>query len=556
MKHITRQRIFLCFLTVLLIILSCAACDVKRHGSTSGTEAEPSAPDTSRFLVAVEDEPDTVDFQCTSIHYTVAQNVFNRLVEMENDENGEMQILPSLAESWELSDDGRTYTFHLRKDVAFSNGSPLSASDVQYTFTRLLTHPGSCNRDIVDGILGAEALMNGTADHLEGLNILGEMDFSITLEYPFQAFLACLSMPAASILDQETTEEAGDRFGIDPDWTIGTGSFILWKWIPGEGLLLTANKDCWQGPPCCEGLDLRFVTDSKEIRRMFERGNIDVLDLDEVGNSAEFFLHGSAYQGRLFSVPRIGITYIALNEAIAPLNDVRVRKALQLSLNRDMLLSAVYGGRGSLENGIFPHGLYGYNPELPEIPYDPEEAMRLLAEAGYSDGLDLTVSVNSASTRWEMSVLRLAASTWSKIGIRARIDVIDESEFMRLRKSGQLACYTALWSADFNDPDNFIYTFFGNKENTSFRSLCYPREDVMERIQNARAIVDPEERIREYQDLERIIVQEDAAWIPLYSRLRYYVTSKRLKGIQASWNGSVKNKYREMSIVTDDQQKS
>lgn len=556
MKHITRQRIFLCFLTVLLIILSCAACDVKRHGSTSGTEAEPSAPDTSRFLVAVEDEPDTVDFQCTSIHYTVAQNVFNRLVEMENDENGEMQILPSLAESWELSDDGRTYTFHLRKDVAFSNGSPLTASDVQYTFTRLLTHPGSCNRDIVDGILGAEALMNGTADHLEGLNILGEMDFSITLEYPFQAFLACLSMPAASILDQETTEEAGDRFGIDPDWTIGTGSFILWKWIPGEGLLLTANKDCWQGPPCCEGLDLRFVTDSKEIRRMFERGNIDVLDLDEVGNTAEFFLHGSAYQGRLFSVPRIGITYIALNEAIAPLNDVRVRKALQLSLNRDMLLSAVYGGRGSLENGIFPHGLYGYNPELPEIPYDPEEAMRLLAEAGYSDGLDLTVSVNSASTRWEMSVLRLAASTWSKIGIRARIDVIDESEFMRLRKSGQLACYTALWSADFNDPDNFIYTFFGNKENTSFRSLCYPREDVMERIRNARAIVDPEERIREYQDLERIIVQEDAAWIPLYSRLRYYVTSKRLKGIQASWNGSVKNKYREMSIVTDDQQKS
>lgn len=556
MKHITRQRIFLCFLTVLLIILSCAACDVKRHGSTSGTEAEPSAPDTSRFLVAVEDEPDTVDFQCTSIHYTVAQNVFNRLVEMENDENGEMQILPSLAESWELSDDGRTYTFHLRKDVAFSNGSPLTASDVQYTFTRLLTHPDSCNRDIVDGILGAEALMNGTADHLEGLNILGEMDFSITLEYPFQAFLACLSMPAASILDQETTEEAGDRFGIDPDWTIGTGSFILWKWIPGEGLLLTANKDCWQGPPCCEGLDLRFVTDSKEIRRMFERGNIDVLDLDEVGNSAEFFLHGSAYQGRLFSVPRIGITYIALNEAIAPLNDVRVRKALQLSLNRDMLLSAIYGGRGSLENGIFPHGLYGYNPELPEIPYDPEEAMRLLAEAGYSDGLDLTVSVNSASTRWEMSVLRLAASTWSKIGIRARIDVIDESEFMRLRKSGQLTCYTALWSADFNDPDNFIYTFFGNKENTSFRSLCYPREDVMERIRNARAIVDPEERIREYQDLERIIVQEDAAWIPLYSRLRYYVTSKRLKGIQASWNGSVKNKYREMSIVTDDQQKS
>ena len=120
---------------------------------------------------------------------------------------------------------------------------------------------------------------------------------------------------------------------------------------------------------------------------------------------------------------------------------------------------------------------------------------------------------------------------------------------MRLRKSGQLACYTALWTADFNDPDNFVYTFFGNSENTRFRSLCYPREDVMERVRLARTIADPEERLAEYRDLERTIVQEDAAWIPLYSRLRFYVTSERLEGICASWNGSVKNMYREMSIA-------
>ena len=171
-----------------------------------------------------------------------------------------------------------------------------------------------------------------------------------------------------------------------------------------------------------------------------------------------------------------------------------------------------------------------------------------MEEAGYPDGFDLTVSVNSSSTRWEMSVLRLAASMWEKVGIHTTIDVLDEAEFMRLRKSGRLACYTALWTADFNDPDNFIYTFYGNRENSSFRSLCYPREEIMERVRQARTIADPEERIREYRELERIIVQEDAAWIPLYSRLRYYVTSERLEGIQASWNGSVKNKYREMKV--------
>ena len=549
MKRISRCKSLACLLLVLAFVLSAAACAAPAGGKEANAKDGSAELDTSRFLVAVEDEPDTVDFQCTSIHYTVAQNVFNRLVEMESDENGDMMILPALAESWDMSDDGRVYTFRLREGVQFSNGSHLTAEDVAYTFHRLLTHPDSCNRDIADEILGAAALERGETDVLEGFHILNELNFSITLEQPFAAFLACLSMPGASILDRETTEAAGARFGTDPAWTVGTGSFILKEWTPGEGLILTANPGCWQGAPRCEGLDLRFITDSKEIRRMFERGEIDVLDLDEAGNAAEFFLHGDVYRDRLFSVPRIGITYIALNESVRPLDDVRVRKAMQLSLDRAMLLTAVYGGRGSVENGIYPHGLYGFNPDLPEIPFDPEAARELLAEAGYPAGFDLTVSVNSSSTRWELSVLRLAASMWEKIGIRTTIDVLDEGEFMRLRKSGQLACYTALWTADFNDPDNFVYTFFGDEENTRFRSLCYPREDVMERVRLARTIADPAARLAEYRDLERTIVQEDAAWIPLYSRLRFYVTSERLEGICASWNGSVKNMYREMSIV-------
>ena len=538
-----------------ILITACiflnTSCGAQGSVEELNLQTEPKRYDGSNFLVAVEDEPDTVDFQCTSIHYTIAQNVFNRLVEMENDANGNMEILPSLARTWQISEDGREYTFHLQEGVEFSNGKPLTASDVQYTFERLLTHPDSCNKDIVDIIVGASALENGETEHLTGFKVLSDLDFVITIEQPFEAFLACLSMPGASILDQESTTVAGDLFGKDPKWTIGTGSFVLRKWTPGEGMILTANQTCWMGTPKCEGLDLRFVNDAREIRRLFEEGKIDVLDLDEVGNSAEFFLHGSEYQDRIFSVPRIGITYIAMNETIAPLDDVNVRKAMQMSLDRPVLLAAVYGGRGNIENGIFPHGLYGYNPDLPEIPYDQEAAKKLLKKAGYEDGVDLTVSVNSASTQWELSVLEMAASMWQEIGIRAKVEVIDESEFMSLRKSGKLACYTAQWMADFNDPDNFIYTFYGNEHNTTFRSLCYPREDIMKRIQLARTISNPIERIREYQDLERIIVQEDAAWIPLYSRMRYYVTSERLQGIQASWNGSVKNKYREMSVTGD-----
>ncbi len=195
----------------------------------------------SRYIVAVEDEPDTVDFQCTSSRYTVAQDVFDRLDALDNDADGKAQILPSRSESWGLSEDHRCYTFRLREGVRFSNGAPLTASDVEYTFTRLLTHPDSCNQDVIDCVLGAHALENGEADRLEGFRVLGELAFTITLEQPFEAFLACLSMPGASILNAETTEEAGDRFGIDPAWTIGTGSFILQSWVPGKGMILRAN---------------------------------------------------------------------------------------------------------------------------------------------------------------------------------------------------------------------------------------------------------------------------------------------------------------------------
>ena len=504
--------------------------------------------DISRFLTAVEDEPDTVDFQCTTIHYTIAQNVFDRLVEMENDKKGNAVILPALAEHWEVSEDRLTYRFLLREGVTFSNGSGLTSEDVRYTFTRLLAHPSSCNRDIVDEIVGAKELEEGKTDELRGFEILSDLEFTITLEKPFEAFLACLSMPGASILDAETTQEAGERFGTDPAWTVGTGSFILRSWEPGMGMILTANPDCWQGAPRCAGLNLLFLTDPAEICLKFDRGELDILNLDDVGRTAEFYLHGDIYQDRLYKVQRISTTYIALNEDIEPLGDVRVRKALQLALNRMMLLDVGYSGHGVLVNGIIPQGMYGFNPDLPEIPFDTKEARKLLAQAGYPNGFDLTFSAGSASTLSEMALIRTAVSMWEEIGVHAAVEVLEETEFMRLRKSGSLACYSATWTADFNDPDNFFYTFFGDAENTRFRSLNYPREDIMKAVRDARTIADADRRIEEYHDLERIIVQEDAAWIPLFSRQYYYVISERLKGIQSTWNGSVKNRYREMSV--------
>ena len=550
MKPVLKQKRFLC-LTIIFLSEFLSACSSTPKKDTSPSQnpiKETDTADTSGFLAAVENEPDTVDFQCTSIFYEVALNTFNRLVEMESREDGCVEIVPSLAESWDISGDRCSYTFHLRDQVRFSNGALLTSSDVLYSFQRLLTHPDACNRDIIREIVGADRLEKGETDELEGFSILSDLDFVITLEHPFEAFLACLCMPGASIMDEDTTRAAGDRFGLDPACTIGTGSFIFTEWEAGKRLLFTANPDCWMGPPSCAGLDLRFLTDAVEVRNLFEDGELDVLDLDELGDAAEYFMHGDIYQDRLYEVLQIGITYIALNESIEPLQDVRVRKAMQLALDRQALLDAVYSGLGHVENGIFPHGLAGFDPELPTIPYDPEGAAALLEEAGYPHGFDLTVSVKSSATLWERTLMTLTASMWNEIGIRTDVQVIEEDTFMSQRKNGSLACYAATWVADYNDPDNFIYTFFGNRENTTFRSLCYPRQEIMDRAERARGISDETERIREYQQLEEIIVQEDAAWIPLFSRLRFYVVGENVQGFRVSWNGSVKPCYRDISV--------
>ena len=556
-RLVAKYNFIIFFLLALLIQPAFSSCSMPQptgpsdnstpYSHTSSDAVQNPISDTSSYLTVIEDEPDTVDFQCTSIHYTIALNVFNRLVETEKQPDDGIAIVPSLASAWEESEDGLTYDFHLREGVTFSNGSPLTSSDVLYTLTRLMKHPDSCNQAIAEPIKGAKALGRGEADQLEGFEIIDDLSFRITLEQPFEAFLSCLSMAGASILDEETTETAGASFGLDPEWTVGTGPFIIWKWLPGEGILLIPNENCWSGAPRCSGLRLLFTTEDAEARLMFENNEIDILDLDELGYYSEYFIHGDIYQDRLYQVRQTGISYIALNESVTPLNDVRVRKALQLSLNRSLLLDAVYSGRGTVENGIYPNGLYGHNPDLPEIPYDPDEARRLLTEAGYPDGFELTFSVKNSSTQSEMILAKMAVQMWNKIGIKASIKVINEEEFMRCRKSGLLECYTATWIADYNDPDNFIYTFFGNDANTTYRSICYKDEKVMARVGAARTITDHEKRLEEYHLLEEKIVQEDAAWIPLFSRLRYYVTSERLNGFTVPWNGSVKRTYSRLS---------
>ena len=512
------------------------------ESSAAGAESESAAEvkgvdvDTTGYLVAaLNADIQTADVQKTSKDYEVPFNIFDRLVDVEVDADGNSKIVPSLAESWNISDDGLEYTFHLRQGVKFHNGNDFTAEDVAYTFHRLLTVEGGVNTEFIDQIKGADELLAGETDTLEGVEVVDDYTIKVTLKEPFAGFLASISSPGVSIYDSEATEAAGDQFGMDPAVTVGTGPFEFASWSFNNQLVLTRNEDYWKGASELPGVVIKIIPDTETQSMMFESGELDILDLDYAADSVDRFTE--TYPDQIVQGPRVGIVYFTMNFNKEPFQDVRVRKAVQMSIDRQAILDALYGGRGQVEQGIFPHGLIGFNPDQEEIKYDPEAAKALLAEAGYADGFDMEIAADSSASDTMTMALEIVSDQLAEVGINAEIKNYDESTWLETRKSGELGSFMSTWSADYNDPDNFIYTFFGNEEKTKIRSINYPDTEVMERVAKARTIVNEYERLAEYKALEEKIVHEDAAWVPMFSRLHLFAVSKRVQGFAPLWSG-------------------
>ena len=528
----------------LITALSLSLCLTACGGSGGGDQSQSGTANGSSSSVASEDgllrtavlyDISTMDVTQTTDDYMIPMNIFDRLFETRT-VDGTAQVVKSLCEDYSVSEDGLKYDFVLKSGIVFSNGSALTASDVKYSFERLLIAAAQ-NTDIPLEVVGADELMKKEADSLKGFEVTDDTHFTITLKAPNAGFLAELSAPAMSIVDAETMAQV-KNFGREPADTIGTGPYIITEWEANDHYTLVYNDKYWGQEPSVKKLIVRVVPDPSTQNLMFQNGELDMIDLLSLDSKIVESTYKKTHADKIVTAPRVGLTYLLMNEENEFLRDVNVRKAIGMAIDVDYIITNLYSGNAIRENGIIPTGIWGHNDSLTGFPYDPEGAQKLLTDAGYVKGqIYFELSMDSSANSDTQLLYQNISQELGKIGINAEVKTYDHSSWLALRGSGKMDSFVARWGMDYNDPSNIMYSFFGSEENSRNRSINYPDKDIIARVAAAPSIVNDEERMAEYQALEKKIISEDAAWIPLFEELHLYCMGERVQSFVPHWAG-------------------
>ncbi len=534
----TKRNIIAFALLIALVFTGCAKSSGTPAGSDQAAQNTASSGTESVLKLAASTDITTMDAHRTTNDYIVPMNVFDTLFSIVKNDDGSTQIVNSLAESYDISDDGKTYHFTLRDGVTFSDGTPLTAQDVKFTFERILTLPESAQTDFAIAIDGAQELLDGNADTLRGITVEDDRNFTITLAEPFAGFIASLATPSTIIYSEKIVTEAGDDFGVVPEKTIGTGPYIIKEWNKGNSLIFEYNPNYWGEEPSAKRVEVT-VMEPQVMNMAFQKGDLDIIDCLMLDSAiVDSTYKTDAYKDKIVSIDRMGMNFFIMNENVEPMGDVQVRKAIQRAIDRESILASIYNGDGKLEDGIYPTGCIGYsNDNQGWLKYDPDAAKQLLADAGYAAGFDMEICLDSSAIDAVKNSVQVIAQNLNDVGIRATIRTIDHASFLDHRNSGEMSSYMALWILDFNDPDNIIYTFFGSEDNAKLRSSNYHDTQVMDRVAAAKTIVDENERNSEYAALEKKLVQDDAVWVPMFSVKHLFVKSDRVEKFIPHWAG-------------------
>ncbi len=439
------------------------------------------------------------------------------------------RLAPGLANRWEISPDGLTYTFHLRPGVRFQNGQPLTARDVVHSFTRALapsTHGG--NPDPLLHIRGAAAFAAGKATSISGLSAPNDSTVVITLNQQLAIFPKLLAMPVASVLPAGAPAIIGDH-------PIGTGPWKLVRWKHDDYLLFARNEAYWAGSPKEDSLEARIIAEPSTAVAEFEDGNVDVAEIppDEI----ESWEADSAKRRLLMQAPALQLVYVAINTTRGALRHRRVRQAINDAVDTKTILAQLVHGEGRLAAGVIPPSLGGADTSRAPYPYDPARARALLTAAGYPHGID--VELWTGTTPLMIRVAEAIQAYLDAAGIRTKIVQRDAASAREAARQGRTDLFLKDWYADYPDAEDFLEPLLGSANVGVGGNVSFYRNPAFDRLMaEARGQPDPFKRDTLYERADSLAFV-DAPMLYLYFYHRVYAVQPWIEGFRppAIFNG-------------------
>ena len=437
------------------------------------------------------------------------------------------RLLPGIARRWEVDPSGITYTFHLRTEARFHDGRPVRAGDVAASYQRALSPRALGGRPWpLFPILGARAYNKGEADTIRGIDVVDDSTLVITLEEPLNIFPKLVAMPATGIVPTPTAE------GFDQD-PVGSGPWRFVEWSHDDYIILARNDAYWGEVPRADSMRIRIIPEPLTQAAEYERGGLTVVEIPFGETRRWEERHGAELKRR----PTIRDLYIAINTTHGPLQDVRVRQALNLAVDVPTLLQTVMAGRGMLAHGAIPPGITGYDSTRAPYRHDPDSARKLLAAAGYADGVTLKFwrSLRPEYARIAQSVQQSLAA----VGVKVEIIQRDASSARAAVRKGEADLFLTDWYADYPDPENFTYPLFHSKNRGTGGNYAFLDDPIIDSLSVIiRTTTNEAEKARVAREADARIFAL-APWIFLWHPVDLWALNPAVEGweIPAIFNG-------------------
>jgi len=457
--------------------------------------------------------------------HTYVMQIFSGLVRLDQ----ELNIVPDIAESWEESLDGKTYTFHLRQGVKFHNGRDVKAADFKYSWERACdpaTGSGTAATYLGD-IVGAKDMLAGKTGEISGVEVTDDYTLQVTIDAPRAYFLDKLAYPTAFVVDRADVE-SGQNWWREPN---GTGPFKLKEWNEGQQLILEGSQLYYGEPAKLEQVVFYLLAGAPMA--LYETGQIDVTlvstsYIDRVRDAT------GPFYPQLAVTPELSLYYIGFNNAQPPFDDVNVRRAFSQVVDKERIAEVILRDMVGVADGILPPGMPGYNEALERLDYDVEKAKELIAASRYEDVSNLppiTLTLEGYGNYIPRYLGAIVQEWQQNLGVEISVRQLEPDIFTYNLKQEKDDMFILGWIADYPDPHTFLdILFYTGSENNIFG---YSNLDLDALLDQAAIEQDRAVRLAMYQQAEQLVV-DDAPCLPLFHGTNYILVKSYVKGYELS----------------------